>query len=239
MAVVFYQLLFGLHPYVVTPWEERETNEIAQNISQNLFPFGENRSKIRSFPPPHNKFKALHPVLKQLFQRSFSLHVANRPSAEEWGRATHTIITEYENSEIYRRQEEERLRREAEEQRKQEERRRREAEERRKQEERRRREAEEQRRQEARRRREAEENMAKKRAEKLKQKFKTKATWKAFLICFPATWLCWHNFEGWAFRIGWVIFLTIGYFVSINNMVDEKIKKYKEEHPDDPANKYL
>lgn len=98
LGVVFYQLLFGLHPYVVTPYvsNESDTNEIFQNISNDLFPFGSNTGKIKSYPDPHKKFAILPPPVQQLFLRTFSLDYNNRPSAEEWGRTIHGIVVEAE-----------------------------------------------------------------------------------------------------------------------------------------------
>jgi DNA-binding helix-hairpin-helix protein with protein kinase domain len=94
VSVVFYQLLFGLHPYAVTPKKQKDANssEISTNISDDLFPFGNNMHKIQIVPPLHDKFKILPPQIQDLFKRSFSLNVTNRPSAEEWGRNIHEII---------------------------------------------------------------------------------------------------------------------------------------------------
>lgn len=212
MAVVFYQLLFGLHPYVVTPKVEGETNEIAENISQNLFPFGDNAYKIKSYPPPHKKFSSLHPALQELFKRAFSLQVDNRPSAEEWGRATHTIITEYENSEIYRRQKEERLRREAEERRRQK---------------------------EMRKQEEILINRAKTIKKEFRINAFGIANFRGLSIGM-GIWYFNHkyHFSLWikVLLILVYIFLLICSYFSI---VDDKIKKYKEKNPDDPVNKYL
>lgn len=49
LGVIFYQVLIGLHPYVVTPCNlaENATNEIYSNITKYLFPFGENKIKFR------------------------------------------------------------------------------------------------------------------------------------------------------------------------------------------------
>jgi len=94
LAVVFYQLLFGLHPYTGTPIMQKDANNcaIAQNIADDLFPYGNNRNKLQIIPPPHKKFEVLPPVIQDLFKRSFSLNVTNRPTAEEWGRTIHEII---------------------------------------------------------------------------------------------------------------------------------------------------
>lgn len=94
IGIVFYQLLFGLHPYVVTPSNitDDSSNDISQHISENLFPFGNNASKIASYPPLHDKFKILPDNLQALFTRAFSNAASNRPSASMWGRTVHEII---------------------------------------------------------------------------------------------------------------------------------------------------
>jgi DNA-binding helix-hairpin-helix protein with protein kinase domain len=94
LSVVFYQLLFGLHPYAVIPKLQKDANssEISTNISDDLFPFGSNAHKIQSVPPPHNKFTILPPQIQNLFRRSFSTIPNQRPSADEWGRNIHELI---------------------------------------------------------------------------------------------------------------------------------------------------
>lgn len=94
LGVVFYQVLFGLHPYVVTPWVQKDPNcsEIFQNIEQNLFPYGPNGQKIKSYPPLHKKFGILPAQLKQLFLNAFSSTESLRPGADEWGQTIHEIV---------------------------------------------------------------------------------------------------------------------------------------------------
>jgi hypothetical protein len=94
LSVVFYQLLFGLHPYAVTPKMQKDASEsnISTNVSDDLFPFGNNAHKIQIVPPLHDKFKILPPKIQDLFKRSFSLNAVNRPGAEEWGRNIHEIL---------------------------------------------------------------------------------------------------------------------------------------------------
>ncbi len=94
LGVVFYQVLFGLHPYVVTPWVQKDPNcsEIFQNIEQNLFPYGPNGQKIKSYPPLHKKFGILPAQLKQLFLNAFSSMESLRPGADEWGQTIHEIV---------------------------------------------------------------------------------------------------------------------------------------------------
>lgn len=94
IGVVFYQLIFGLHPYVVTPKSIKDdsSSEITDNIARNLFPFGSNKNSIESYPPLHNKFSVLPQEIQTLFKRAFSPNPSERPNAEEWGKAIHQVI---------------------------------------------------------------------------------------------------------------------------------------------------
>lgn len=94
LGVVFYQIVFGLHPYVVNPLYTRDnsSNEIYQNVAQNLFPFGPNASKISSYPPLHDNFKHLPLHLQELFKSAFSSDPNARPSLEIWVKTIKEII---------------------------------------------------------------------------------------------------------------------------------------------------
>ena len=88
MGVMFYQILFGLHPFAVTPklMVDDSSNELWQNISSNLFPFGAHADRIRVVPIPHQKFTKLPAELQDLFTRALSEDRFHRPSAEDWGK---------------------------------------------------------------------------------------------------------------------------------------------------------
>lgn len=94
LGVIFYQVLIGLHPYVVTPCdiEENTTNEIYSNIAKYLFPFGEKQNQIQGYPPIHNNFKELPTKIQQLFMRTFSCDIKRRPTAEEWGKSLYEVV---------------------------------------------------------------------------------------------------------------------------------------------------
>ncbi len=93
IAVVFYQLLFGLNPYVVTPKIETEDScTIPYCIAKNLFPFGKNASDIAKYPPPHNNFNIVPSQIKDLFIRAFGDNPKDRPSVTEWGKTIHTVV---------------------------------------------------------------------------------------------------------------------------------------------------
>lgn len=94
IGVVFYQVIFGLHPYVVTPilTKDSNSNEIYQNIAQNLFPFGANAAKVGSYPPPHENFKRIPSELQTLFRNAFSDNTNVRPSLEQWVKTIKEVI---------------------------------------------------------------------------------------------------------------------------------------------------
>lgn len=95
LGVVFYQIVFGLHPYVVNPLYTRDnsSNEIYQNVAQNLFLFGPNASKISSYPPLHDNFKHTPPQLQSLFKGAFSSDPSARPTLEQWVKTLKEVIS--------------------------------------------------------------------------------------------------------------------------------------------------
>lgn len=98
VGVVFYQLLFGLHPYTITPRIQPDggENSTSQNISSNLFPFGRNAQLIAVRPPLHDKFNVLPKNIRDLFIRTFTDDIGNRPTAESWGRIIHQTVVDVE-----------------------------------------------------------------------------------------------------------------------------------------------
>lgn len=94
LGVVFYQVLFGLHPFVVTPWvmKDDSSNDISQNIAQGLFPFGRNAHKVKGYPELHNNFNILPKQLQEMFSNAFSEDSNVRPSAESWGKTIYGIL---------------------------------------------------------------------------------------------------------------------------------------------------
>lgn len=94
IAVVFYQIIFGLHPYVVVPLvtQNDDSNEIFQNIARNLFPFGANASMVKSYPALHNNFANVPKELQQLFRTAFSDNADARPSPEMWVKSIRVLV---------------------------------------------------------------------------------------------------------------------------------------------------
>ena len=99
IAVVFYQLLFGIHPFAVTPkkLKDNEINELSTNIALNLFPFGPNATQLAVIPKPHNNFKVIPEEMQSYFIRAFSSVVSSRPNAKDWGTLIHKYISEAGN----------------------------------------------------------------------------------------------------------------------------------------------
>ena len=92
VSEVFYQLMFGLKPYAVTPKTELEDGTIRYCISHNLFPFGKNASQIAKVPAPHNNFKVVPQPVQDLFIRAFGDDPNNRPQAMEWGKTVNAVL---------------------------------------------------------------------------------------------------------------------------------------------------
>lgn len=88
LAVVFYKILFGLHPYTgscAPPFDKFVTNE--QKIAKGLFVHGEQRKHFDVIPTPHQNFWLIPVKLQELFFRAFEKGYeipVNRPSMQEW-----------------------------------------------------------------------------------------------------------------------------------------------------------
>lgn len=95
-GVVFYEILFGIHPYCVTPKKLKDNSENSRstNISLGLFPFGANKHMIEVRPRPHDRFTKLPQEFQNKFIRTFSGNPNNRPSALEWGEYVYQIVKE-------------------------------------------------------------------------------------------------------------------------------------------------
>jgi len=93
MAVIFYQVLFGIHPYTSTFSGEYEGVTMQERISNALFVHGEKASKyLLQLAPPHKNFMATPRPLQMLFKRAFEsdrFHFKNRPSTSDWGKLFH------------------------------------------------------------------------------------------------------------------------------------------------------
>lgn len=90
LAVIYYRLLFGVHPYAATakaPYDN--VNALGDKIKHGLFVH--HPSLVDEFtvvPPPHRAFAKLDQDLRKLFNRTFVDGYEDaklRPSPEEWG----------------------------------------------------------------------------------------------------------------------------------------------------------
>jgi serine/threonine protein kinase len=95
LAVVFYELLFGIHPYTATAkGQYNDASTISEKISKNLFVHGSKKAYLTTIPDIHKNFDQLPPSLKILFITAFeegNQIPAKRPGAETWGQQ---IVTE-------------------------------------------------------------------------------------------------------------------------------------------------
>jgi len=91
MAIIFYRLLCGIHPFTGTcntPYEK--CNGYADLIKDGLFPHGLKSAYFKVIPPPHKKFNNLELIVRELFNRCFNeghSNPSNRPNADEWCRS--------------------------------------------------------------------------------------------------------------------------------------------------------
>lgn len=88
MAVLFYKLFLGLHPFAVGGSEKfKQLVSHEQKIQAGLFPFGSNQSQVKVIPPPHKNFFSLPLEIQNLFIRCFDQGLYKpelRPHPEEW-----------------------------------------------------------------------------------------------------------------------------------------------------------
>lgn len=89
MTVIFYKLLFGIHPFAAgnkEPYENCLTLE--QKIEKGLFVHNPSMQEFMSIiPPPHKKFNKIHQGLQDLFTQCFGAghhDPKQRPTSEEW-----------------------------------------------------------------------------------------------------------------------------------------------------------
>jgi serine/threonine protein kinase len=90
MAVMFYQILFGLHPYAASfKGQYQDSTSISDSIKNGLFVFGARKSYVHVKPRLHENFGRIPFSLQDLFMKAFDagyVDPGRRPRAEEWGR---------------------------------------------------------------------------------------------------------------------------------------------------------
>lgn len=94
LSVIYYQIMYGLHPFTVTAKDPGVT-ELTDLIHNNLFPFGPYSHKVAVMPPPHEKFNLLPITIQKLFKDSFGPIPAFRPSAETWGQTIYDFLKNF------------------------------------------------------------------------------------------------------------------------------------------------
>ena len=96
LGVVFYKILFGLHPYTATPQDTLSNlSQIDQKIKHGLFPHGKKKQLLQVIPRLHDKFSILPVNIKRLFLKCFDsghMNPSTRPTAEEWGKIFHSEL---------------------------------------------------------------------------------------------------------------------------------------------------
>ena len=98
MAVMFYEIIFGLHPFAATSLGDYAScTMIREKIQHGLFVHGGKSERYikRPFPPAHDNFKRIPHPLRMLFLKAFEggeEHPELRPTAEEWGKEMTRIL---------------------------------------------------------------------------------------------------------------------------------------------------
>lgn len=93
MAVVFYQLLTGVHPfnYSVKNGSTNTGTSIPEHIKTMKFACGSHRKRFNILPQ-HKRYDSLPHEIKSLFLRAFEGKPANRPTAAEWQATIRQIL---------------------------------------------------------------------------------------------------------------------------------------------------
>ena len=90
IAIIFYRLLFGIHPFTASlksPFEG--ITNISDIIQKGFLPSGKSKEKFRIIPPPHNNFNKIDDQIQHLFLNALEASHNNpnlRPSADDWCR---------------------------------------------------------------------------------------------------------------------------------------------------------
>lgn len=91
LAIVFYELIFGIHPYTASfKGKYKDANSIDLKIKNGLFVHGNKKGHISVLPSLHENFHIIPKSLRKLFDRAFTNGHKNprtRPSVSEWGSA--------------------------------------------------------------------------------------------------------------------------------------------------------
>lgn len=97
LAVIFYQILIGLHPYtgvkLLAPYDTEEYSELEAVIHRSLYLYGSNKRYIQALSPnPHAFFERIPRSLQLMFIKAFDAP-NYRPNMEEWCKELFNIIS--------------------------------------------------------------------------------------------------------------------------------------------------
>ena len=89
MAIIFYKLLFGVHPFAGSAKEPYDKlNTLEEKIEHGLFVHSPSKQKfINVLPPPHKRFSQLLPAIRELFVNCFEEghdFQKRRPTPSDW-----------------------------------------------------------------------------------------------------------------------------------------------------------
>lgn len=96
LAIIFYEILFGIHPYVAT-FKNKYQNKTAieDKIQSQLFVHGSNKKYIQAIPSLHDSFQQFPTSIKDLFFRALESQTypfQQRPSTEEWAKTFFMVL---------------------------------------------------------------------------------------------------------------------------------------------------
>ena len=91
IAVLFYQILIGTHPYTYTIRNQSKQNDIAGNIRYGYYANGKKKKSFNA-PKCHLLFDYLPQNIQDLFDRAFEGNPDTRPTAQEWKEAMRSLI---------------------------------------------------------------------------------------------------------------------------------------------------
>lgn len=101
LAVVFYEILFGLHPYAASNnGQYQNSTTVADKIRDGLFVYGSKKNHVFVKSQLHDNFNRIPSSLQNLFIKAFDTGHSNpsiRPNAEEWGKTIYNEIKKSAN----------------------------------------------------------------------------------------------------------------------------------------------
>ena len=97
LAVIFYQILIGLHPYtgvkLLPPYDTDDYSELEAVIHRSLYLYGSNKRYIQALSPnPHSFFERIPRSLQLMFIKAFDAP-NYRPTMEDWCKELFKILS--------------------------------------------------------------------------------------------------------------------------------------------------